>query len=439
MAAPWPDGFLWGVSTSAYQIEGATEADGRGPSIWDTWAKVPGRMRDGETGDPASGHYARWREDVALLQQLGVRAYRFSIAWPRVQPAGRGKVNAPGLDFYDRLTDALCAAGILPIACLYHWDLPQALQDEGGWPARDTAGRFADYAALVAARLGDRIAFWATFNEPCLFTLFGHLTGGHPPGLTRPDAYLRALHHVNLAHGAATRAILAVRADAQVGCVHNLQPVRPVSAAAADAEAAAMLDTLWNRSFADPQILGYYPPRLAELVEPYVRAGDLAQLRAPAAWIGVNHYSPVYARHAPDLPFACSFAEAPQDGTPTTPIHWRIEPDAFRAVLADTAARYRLPILVTENGYGAEEDGSSLEDTGRIAFHAAYIDAMRQARAAGADIRGYLAWTLLDNLEWSGGRRIRFGLVRVEPDSLERRPKASFRWFAGLIRDNPAG
>lgn len=439
MSGAWPQGFLWGVSTSAYQIEGATEADGRGPSIWDEWAKVPGRMRDGETGDPASGHYLRWAEDVALLRDLGARAYRFSIAWPRVQPLGRGAVNEPGLAFYDRLTDALCEAGIEPIACLYHWDLPQALQEEGGWPARDTAFRFADYAAIVAARLSDRIRLWATFNEPCLFTLFGHLTGGHPPGLMRTDAYLRAMHHVNLAHGAATRAILSVRPEALAGCVHNIQPVRPTTDAAADSEAAAMLDTLWNRCFPDPQLLGHYPARIAPLLEPYLQAGDLAVIRAPAAWIGVNHYSPVYAKHAPALPFACSFADAPKDGTPATPINWRIEPPAFRDTLLDTWRRYRLPVLVTENGYGAEEDGSTLEDSGRIAFHEAYVAAMREARAAGADIRGYLAWTLLDNLEWSGGRRVRFGLVRVEPDSQERRKKASFRWFSGLIRSAPEG
>jgi len=437
MNAGWPEGFLWGVSTSAYQIEGATDADGRGPSIWDSWARVPGRMRDSETGDPASGHYARWREDVALLRDLGVRAYRFSIAWPRVQPLGRGGVNAAGLDFYDRLTDALQDAGIVPIACLYHWDLPQALQDEGGWLARDIAGRFADYAALCASRLGDRVAIWATFNEPGLFAMFGHLSGVHPPGLARRDAYLAALHHVNLAHGGATRAILAARADARCGCVHNLQPVRPASGE--DAEAAATLDELWNRALPDPQLLGHYPQRLAPLMEPLLRPGDLAAIRAPAAWIGVNHYSPVYARRDAATPFGCAFADAPSDGTPATPINWRIEPAAFRDTLRDTWRRYRVPLVVTENGYGAEEDGTTLEDTGRIAFHRDYVAAMREARAAGADIRGYLAWTLLDNLEWSSGRRVRFGLVRVDPDTQERRRKASFSWYADLIRSLPDG
>jgi beta-glucosidase len=439
MSAAWPEGFLWGASTSAYQIEGATDADGRGPSIWDEWAKVPGRMRDGETGEPASGHYHRWREDVALLRELGARAYRFSIAWPRVQPLGRGAVNAKGLDFYDRLTDALCAAGIVPVACLYHWDLPQALQEEGGWPARDIAGRFADYAAICAARLADRIALWATFNEPGLFTMFGHLTGGHPPGIRRTDAYLAAMHHVNLAHGGATRAILAVRGDARVACVHNVQPVRPATEDPADVEAAAMLGELWNRALPDPQLLGHYPGRIAALMEPWLRAGDLAAIRAPAAWVGVNHYSPVYAKHEPSLPFGCAFTDAPKDGTPATPINWRIEPGAFRDTLREVHARYRLPVVVTENGYGAEEDGSSLDDQGRIAFHRDYVAAMREARAAGADIRGYLAWTLLDNLEWSGGRRVRFGLVRVEPDTQERRKKASFAWFADTIRSLPDG
>ncbi|WP_431305741.1 GH1 family beta-glucosidase [Sediminicoccus sp. BL-A-41-H5] len=420
-----------GASTSAFQVEGGTSAEGRGESIWDAWAREPGRMRDNETGEPAAGHYARWAEDVGWLSALGARAYRFSIAWPRVLPAGGGAVNEAGFGFYERLTDALLAARIEPIICLYHWDLPQAVQQQGGWPARDTAGRFADYAAICAARLADRVRLWATFNEPNLFTMLGHLSGAHPPGLADRNAYLAALHHVNLAHGEATRAIRAARADALVGCIHNIQPVRAV--APEDSHAALILDALWNRALADPQLRGHYPAELAEAVAPHQRAGDMARIRAPADWFGLNHYSPLYAKADPAAPFGTGFGEAPADGTPATPIGWRIEPAALRDTILDVHRRYRLPIIIAENGYGAEEDGIDLQDSCRIAYHRDYIAAMQSAMAAGADVRGYLAWSLLDNLEWASGRRIRFGLIRVEPNTLERQPKASFAWYRAHI------
>jgi beta-glucosidase len=430
--APWPARFLWGASTSAFQVEGATSAEGRGASIWDAWARQPGRMRDGESGEPAAGHHARMDEDVGWLARLGANAYRFSLAWPRVQPAGRGGANAAGLAFYDRLTDALLAAGVEPIACLYHWDLPQALQEAGGWPARETALRFADYAALAAARLSDRIGFWASFNEPGLFTLFGHLTGGHPPGLADRTAYLRAAHHVNLAHGLAARAIRDVRPDALVGCIHNVQPVRP--ATPADAEAARRLDALWNRLMPDAQLLARWPEELAEALDAVARPGDVALMRGPADWFGLNHYSPLYARADAAAPFGCAFADAPADGTPASGIGWRIEPEAFAQTIREVHARYRLPVIVTENGYGAEEGPDDLHDTGRVRYLLEHVAAMRRAMAEGADVRGYLVWSLLDNLEWSSGTRVRFGLLRVEPGTLARRPKASFDAFARLIR-----
>ncbi len=437
MATRLPEGFPVGVSTSAYQIEGATEADGRGPSIWDTWAKVPGRMRDGETGDPASGHYARWREDVALLQQLGVRAYRFSIAWPRVQPAGRGKVNAPGLDFYDRLTDALCAAGILPIAPAYtRWDLPRALQDEGGAGRRATppaASPITPPSPPPAS--ATRIAFWATFSEPCSV----HAVRPSDEAGTRragPDAA------GGLSARPASRESRAWGSDAgrswQVpgGCCRWAACAQPAAGAAGQrrcrrcAEAAArLLGTPWNRSFADPQILGWLPRRgWRSSVEALCVPGPAIwrSCAPPAAWIGVNHYSPVYARHAPDLPFACSFAEAPPGRHPYHPIHWRIEPDAFRAVLADTAARYRLPILVTENGGGAEEDGWQ-QPRGYRPHRLPCRLHRRHAtgpRAAGADIRGYLAGGRC-SATWNGraGGVSASGWCALRPDSLERRPK----------------
>jgi beta-glucosidase len=431
-AAPWPARFLWGASTSAFQVEGATEAEGRGASIWDAWARQPGRMRDGESGEPAAGHHARMAEDVGWLARLGANAYRFSIAWPRVQPQGSGAANEQGLAFYDRLTDALLEAGIEPIACLYHWDLPLALQEAGGWPARDTAWRFADYAALMAARLADRIRFWASFNEPNLFTLFGHLTGGHPPGLADRAAYLRAAHHVNLAHGLAGRAIRGQRADALIGGIHNVQPVRP--ATPADADAARMMDALWNRLMPDAQLLARWPDEMAAEFGAVAQPGDAALMRGPADWFGLNHYSPLYVRADATAAFGCRFADAPDDGTPASGIGWRIEPEAFAAAIREVYARYRLPVIVTENGYGAEEDGTGLHDEARMRYIAQHVAAMRAALESGADVRGYLVWSLLDNLEWSSGTRVRFGLLRVEPGTLERRPKSSFHAFARLIR-----
>jgi beta-glucosidase len=435
-AGRWPPGFLWGASTSAYQIEGAAAADGKGPSIWDVRVHEPGRVTDGDTGDVACDHYHRYAEDVGLMRQIGLGAYRFSVSWPRVLPAGRGAANPAGLDFYDRLVDATLAAGIEPWLCLYHWDLPQALQEKGGWENRDSAGWFADYAVLVARRLGDRVKRFATFNEPAVFTIFGYVLDWQAPGRKDRDAYLAAVHHVNLAHGAAVDVLRDLVPGASIGAIHNRQPCRPAGAEPGDREAASLMDMCWNQAFPEPQILGTYPPRLAEALDRWVQAGDLARICRPTDWFGLNHYSPIYMRADPDAELGFAWTGPPPE-QPQTGVGWVIDADAFRDTLLDVHRRYRLPIYVTENGYGgAEEPDAAGEviDPDRIRYLDAYIGAMGEAIERGADVRGYFVWSLLDNFEWGSGYGQRFGIVHVDYPTQTRRLKASARWYGERIR-----
>lgn len=427
--------FLWGVSTSSYQIEGATKADGRGPSIWDTFCQQKDRIANGDTGDIACDHYHRFPEDIALMRDIGVKAYRFSVAWPRLLPTGRGHFNEAGAAFYDRLIDGLLEAGIEPWLCLYHWDLPQALDDEGGWLSRDAAGWFADYATLVARRYGDRVKRFATFNEPGVFALFGFGFGWQPPGVIDADAHRKAIHHVNLAHGAAVDALRSGVSQASIGVIHNMQPCLPASAALEDLAAAARLHMHWNQAFPDPQILGYYPKTLADELAPLIVPGDMARICRPLDWLGTNHYSPIYARGDKDAPLGYAWA-GPPAGMPQSEIGWQVQPDAFRDILLDASKRYRLPIYVTENGTGGRDQldhTGNVRDQHRIDYLNAYIGAMETAIAAGADVRGYFVWSLLDNFEWGAGYGDRFGLVYVDYPTLRRIPKASARWYAERI------
>jgi len=429
--------FVWGVSTSSYQIEGAVRDDGRGPSIWDTFCGQEGRIANGDTGDVACDHYRRYGEDVALMRDLGVGAYRFSLAWPRVLPDGTGAANAMGLAFYDRLIDALLAAGIAPWLCLYHWDLPQALERRGGWTVRESAAWFADYAALVARRYGDRVKRFATFNEPAVFTLFGYGVGGHAPGIRNREACLKAIHHVNLAHGAAVDVIRSTVPGASLGAIHNYQPVVAASDAPADRKAAQVFDALWNGAFPDPQLLGHYPPAIADEMLPWQQPGDLERIRRPVDWFGLNHYAPHYIKADSGSPIGCGSADPPPH-LPRTGIGWTIEPDAFRETLLTVGKRYGLPVYVLENGMSAPDrvDATgAVDDPDRIAYLRSYIGALREAVAAGADVRGYFVWTLLDNFEWTWGYSQRFGLVHVDFASGRRTPKASARWYAEMIRD----
>ncbi|HEY0836255.1 MAG TPA: GH1 family beta-glucosidase [Azospirillum sp.] len=429
----FPPGFLWGASTSSYQIEGAANEDGRGPSIWDTLCRMKDRVDNGDTGDVACDHYHRYAEDVALMRDLGLNAYRFSVAWPRVLPRGRGAVNEPGLAFYDRLIDSLLEAGIEPWLCLYHWDLPQGLQDLGGWANRDTAGWFADYAALCARRYGDRVKRWATINEFSVFTLFAYALGAGAPGISDRNEHLKAIHHVNLAHGAGVDVLRALVPGASIGAVHSVQPCRPENADdPGHREAAALFDELWNLAFPDAQLRGHYPPRIAAAIEPYVRAGDMARICRPIDWFGLNHYAPMYAKPDPETVWGCGWGAAP-DGMPRTDVGWPMQPEAFRDTLLDLTRRYRLPIYVTENGFGSKTE-TGPDDPRRLAYLRAYVAAMGEAARAGADVRGYFVWSLLDNFEWNGGYAPRFGIVHVDFETQRRTPKSSARWYADLIR-----
>ncbi len=434
----FPADFAWGVATAAYQIEGAVAEDGRGDSVWDTFCRRPGAIRDGHTGDVAVDHYHRWPEDLALMAELGVNAYRFSVAWPRIQPAGSGAANQAGLDFYDRLTDALLAAGITPMPTLFHWDLPQPLEDEGGWLNRDTASRFAEYAALAAQRLADRIELWITLNEPFVVTTFGYGLGIHAPGKALLLDALPTAHHQLLGHGLATAALRASGAR-QVAITNNYSPAWPASDSQPDQAATAAYDALHNRLFTDPVLHASYPDLSAFGVREIagVRDGDLAVIAAPIDALGVNYYNPTRLSALPDseLPFQLE----PIPGYPVTAFGWPVVPAGLTEILTTLRDRYGEllpPIYITENGCSLEDaqaaDGS-VDDDRRIGYLDSHIRAVADAMAAGVDVRGYLTWTLMDNFEWGEGYHQRFGLVHVDFGSQRRTAKKSFGWYRDLI------
>jgi len=428
-------GFLWGVSTSSFQIEGAAHIDGRGDSIWDVYCRQQGRVKNGDTGEIACDHYHRYTEDVALMRGLGIDAYRFSLSWPRILPKGSGSANEAGLEFYDRLIDALLEAGIEPWICLYHWDLPQALHELGGWQNRDIAGWFADYAALVARRYGDRVRRFATFNEPCVFTLFGYGLGWNAPGIAEKAALHKAIHHVNLSHGAAIDALRAMVPNASLGAIHNRQPCLPATTNPGDADAAKRFAEYWNDAFPYPQHFAHYSAALAQAIEPYLKPGDMALIARPLDWFGLNHYSPHFIKSDPSNVIGAAIG-APPANVPRTAIGWPILPDAFRDTLIDIDRRFGLPIFVLENGTAADDkldDSGRVQDDGRIKYLKAYTDAMQEAISAGADVRGYFVWSLLDNFEWTSGYSQRFGLVYTDFPTQRRIPKASARWYSDFI------
>jgi beta-glucosidase len=423
--------FLWGTATASYQIEGAADEDGKGPSIWDTFSHEPGRTRDGHTGDVACDHYHRWPEDVALIKQAGLNAYRFSISWPRVQPSGRGAVNQAGLDFYDRLVDALCEQGIVPAPTLFHWDLPQALEDEGGWLNRDISAYFADYAAIVADRLSDRVTTWITLNEPFIHMVFGYALGIHAPGKALFLDALPAAHHQLLGHGLAVQALRRSGAE-RVLITNNCTPVWPASGSAEDLAAAEAYDTLHNRLFNDPLFLGTYPDFSAYGIAnlDVVRTGDLETIAQPLDGLGINYYNPT--RIAGPGSGGLPFTDAGITGYPATAFGWPVVPDGLRELLVAFKARYGTalpPVYITENGCSYE----GVDDQERITFLDGHIAALRQAQAEGVDVRGYFVWSLLDNFEWAEGYHQRFGLVHVDFDTQERTPKASYHWLREFL------
>jgi beta-glucosidase len=450
---PFPHSFTWGAATSAYQIEGGATQGGRGRSVWDSFCRTPGAVHLDQNGDTACDHYNRWRDDVDLMSGMGLRAYRFSISWARVFPEGTGALNAPGLDFYDRLVDGLLAANIRPFATLFHWDYPEALYLRGGWLNRDSVGWFADYAATVVDRLSDRVRDWMTLNEPQCFLKFGHGDGRNAPGLRLPlPEQLLAGHHVLMAHGAGVRAIRAhARSESSVGWapVAIVKMPATVAESAAEVEAArrAMFSVtkpdLWNNTwFADPIVLGRYPEdglALYGSAAPAIRAGDMELIQQPLDFFGVNIYEGERVRQD------ASGAILPVSrvpGHPTTAFGWPVEPDSLYWGPRFIHERYRLPVYVTENGYSGTDwvslDGK-VHDPQRIDFTRRYLMALRRAIEDGADVRGYFHWSLLDNFEWSEGYKQRFGLVHVDFGTLERTPKDSAEWYAQVIRTNGAG
>jgi beta-glucosidase len=432
-----PPGFRFGTSTAAYQIEGAVAEDGRGPSIWDTFTAQPGRIKDGSSGAVACDHYHRVEEDVALLERLGAPGYRFSIAWPRIQPTGQGAPNAAGLDFYDRLIDSLLEKGVQPMVTLYHWDLPQALEDDGGWLNRSTIDRFADYAAIVGERYADRVEHWIPVNEPNVVMMLGHGIGMHAPGKALMFDALPVAHHLLVAHGRAAIALRAAGAGS-VGCANNHAPMWPASDEPEDVGATKLFDAMWNGMFLEPMLLGRYPADLWPLLEDVVRTGDLATIRQPLDFYGVNYYNPMKIGAAPEdaeMPF--EFRELL--GYPTTDFNWPVVPDALREWLITFRARFRAalpPIMITESGcaYGMGPDADGVvDDQPRIDYLDAHLRAVAEAVARGVDVRGYYTWSLLDNFEWNEGYTQRFGLVHVDYDTQVRTPKRSFQWYADLI------
>jgi beta-glucosidase len=449
--AGFPPGFLWGAATAAYQVEGAWRDDGKGESIWDRFAHTPGRISDGTTGDVACDSYHRYRDDVALLKALGLGSYRFSISWPRVQPQGSGAVNARGLDYYERVVDALLAAGIRPLATLYHWDLPQALEDAGGWPNRDTAGRFADYTAIVAGRLGDRVRNWVIFNEPKTFTGVGYWQGRHAPGRTDPLPFLRATHTVNIAQGEAFRALKAAQSGAQVGSAFDVSPMFPATGSYADLAAAERWHRFQNLWFVETALHGRYPQgvlredRQHELLG--WRDGDERLMRAPLDFAGLNYYAPFIVHDVPTgngvpgLDTRAEWAVAPGTGNAKTDIGWDIYPQGFHDILLRMAREMPgLPLEITENGaaynIGPDAQGK-VHDALRIEYLRSHLAMLARAIGDGVPVRAYHCWSLLDNYEWARGFSMRFGLVHVGfDDGQKRRIKDSGEWFARVAAQN---
>jgi len=445
----FPEGFIWGVATSSYQIEGAWNEDGKGESIWDRFSHTPGKIEDGTNGDVACDHYHRWREDIALMKSLGIEGYRFSVSWPRILPRGRGEVNQAGLDFYSRLVDGLLEAGISPFLTLYHWDLPQALQDEGGWPARATVEAFAQYADVISRHLGDRVKHWITHNEPAVAGFEGHLTGRHAPGIQDWNAALRAAHHLLLSHGWAVPIIRGNSRDAEVGIALNLVPAVPASASAADFHACRHFDGYLNRWLLDPLYGRHYP---ADMVASYmaqghlpaggltfVHDGDLDTIASRTDFLGVNYYTRRILRdeNAPDNLPQTTF---PAPDSERTEMGWEVYPDGLYDILNRLRFEYQpRKIYVTENGasYSDRPDTDGrVRDHRRVDYLRTHLAAAHRAIQNGVPLAGYFVWSLIDNFEWVKGYTQRFGIVWTDYETQERIPKDSALWYKETIAQN---
>ncbi len=435
MTHTFPTDFLWGAATAAYQIEGGWNEDGKGESIWDRFSHTSGNVTNGDTGDMACDHYHRYPEDIALMRRLGLKAYRFSTSWPRVLPNGRGPVNLRGLDFYDRLVDALLAVNIEPFLTLYHWDLPQALQDEGGWENRNTAHAFADYAALMVKRLGDRVRYWTTFNEPGVVAFDGYLLGQHAPGLQDPKATYQVVHHLLVAHGLAVQAIRAIAPNLQVGIVLNLWNAEPATDSPEDAAAAERFWQMSETTFLDAIFKAHYPPHAYEMVGdsmPAIKDGDFALASQKLDYFGLNSYS----RHV--VSASGHIDRVP--GSEYTEMGWEVCAPALRRLLNRINNDYRLPpIYITENGAAFKDEvgaDGKIHDLRRLDYIKNHLIQVHLAVQDGVDVRGYFVWSLLDNFEWAHGYTKRFGIVHVDYATQKRTVKDSGEWYAEVIAKN---
>lgn len=443
MKMTFPENFLWGCATSAYQIEGAWNENGKGPSIWDTFSHVPGKVANNENGDVAIDHYHRYQEDVDLMAALGLQAYRFSIAWTRILPSGRGQVNPAGLDFYERLVDALLAKNIKPYACLYHYDLPQALQDAGGWLNRETAYHFAEYARVVAERLSDRVEMWVPHNEPWVTAAVGYAMGTHAPGQRNFIAAIKALHHILLSHGLSVDSLrAAARRPIKVGAALNLSPIYPATGDPKDAAAARRFHAILNRSTLDPLLKGSAPLQenvlLNALAGSVIRPGDLEKIQR-LDFLGVNYYNRSVARHSRWAPFLGEMVQK-IEGSEYSEM-WEIYPEGMHKLLTRIWDDYHpaCDILVTENGVPVPDvvgaDGG-IHDERRIRYLRDHLAQVKRAMDDGVPVKGYFVWSVFDNFEWDHGYGPRFGLVYVDYKSLQRTIKDSGKWYAGVIRQN---
>ncbi|MDP2699319.1 GH1 family beta-glucosidase [Thalassospira sp.] len=440
MTRHFPKDFRWGVSTSSYQIEGGARDDGRGATIWDTYCDTPGKVANGENGRIACDHYHRWAEDLDLIKNMGAQHYRFSVMWPRVMPDGTGAVNEKGLAFYDRLVDGMLERGIDPWLCLYHWDLPQALQDRGGWANRDIVGWFGDYTDVIARRLGDRIKAWVTFNEPNVVAWVGHEEGRHAPGLTDPRAAMRVAHHLNLSHGRATRILKDICPDTPVGFVLPMHKAYTLPHRhEQDAHLIGLFEDKWNGVFLDPVYKGYYPDSVMERMEPHLREGDLEAIHQPVDFQGLNQYFPSYIEATEGRAWPFKHAEPPRYFR-RTEMGWAIDGRCFYQTIKILQNRYgNPPIFITENGGAfldlAHKDGQ-INDQDRIAYHSEYLTALLDAVEEGANVQGYMPWSLMDNFEWAYGYDKRFGLVHVDYKTQKRTPKASYDFMKHIMETN---
>ena len=444
MDIQFPKNFLWGAATSSYQIEGAHTKNDKGKSIWDTFTHTSGKIKNNDNGDIAIDHFHKFKEDIDLMAEINMSAYRFSISWTRILPKGKGQIIQKGLDFYSKLIDELLSKNIKPLVTLYHWDLPQSLQDEGGWSNRDTSKIFADYAYIIVKELGDRINFVSTFNEPAVFTIHGLADGYMAPGISDFDHFISSVHNVNLAHGLSMQSMRSLKSDLELGCVLNLGPCIPCTNKKDDIDASKIYDMYWNRIFLDPMYKGKYPKDFLILIEKYFRDGDMQIINQKNDYIGLNHYQHTRVKADPTHLLKARGAYGNEkpfnlENVELTSMNWEIAPESYYKQIMELKNEYNNPIIyLTENGcsYPDKIENGKVNDFKRIEFYKKYLAAVKKAINNGADVRGYTAWSLIDNFEWALGFEKRFGLIHVDFKTLKRTPKESYYFYSEVIKNN---